>query len=81
MQERGYRAFISYSHADQRWGRWLHRKLEGYRVPHKLVGRKTPEGRVPRRLTPIFRDLDDLPAGSNLTEEVLDALRTSASVA
>jgi tetratricopeptide (TPR) repeat protein len=77
MQERGYRAFISYSHADQRWGRWLHRKLEGYRVPHKLVGRKTPEGRVPRRLTPIFRDLDDLPAGSNLTEEVLDALRTS----
>lgn len=72
-----YRAFISYSHADQRWGHWLHRNLEGYRVPRKLVGMASAEGPVPARLTPIFRDLDDLPAGSDLTEEVQAALRDS----
>jgi tetratricopeptide (TPR) repeat protein len=73
----GYRAFISYSHADERWGRWLHRRLEAYRVPHKLVGNETGEGAVPPRLTPIFRDRDDLPAGSDLTQEVQAALRDS----
>ena len=25
-----YRAFISYSHADSRWARWLHRSIESY---------------------------------------------------
>jgi tetratricopeptide (TPR) repeat protein len=73
----GYRAFISYSHADHRWGRRLHRGLESYRVPSKLVGKQTTEGAVPPRLTPIFRDRDDLPAGADLTEEVLAALRDS----
>jgi tetratricopeptide (TPR) repeat protein len=72
-----YRAFISYSHADRRWGHWLHRTLEGYRVPRKLVGMAGAEGPVPARLTPVFRDLDDLPAGSDLTEEVQAALRDS----
>ena len=59
-----YRAFISYSHADRRWGHWLHRTLEGYRVPRKLVGMAGVEGPVPARLTPVFRDLDDLPAAA-----------------
>ena len=77
MTAYGYRAFISYSHADQRWGRWLHRRLESYRVPRKLVGKETAEGAVPARLTPIFRDRDDLPAGADLTEEVQATLRDS----
>ena len=77
MTAYGYRAFISYSHADQRWGRWLHRRLESYRVPRKLVGKETAEGAVPARLTPIFRDRDDLPAGADLTEEVQASLRDS----
>jgi hypothetical protein len=33
-----YWAFISYSHQDKSWGRWLHRALETYRVPQRLVG-------------------------------------------
>lgn len=33
-----YWAFISYSHADDAWGRWLHRALESYRIPRALVG-------------------------------------------
>ena len=76
-----YRAFISYSHADRRWGHWLHRTLEGYRVPRKLVGMAGAEGPVPARLTPVFRDLDDLPAGSDLTEEVQAALRDIGALA
>ena len=45
-----YRAFISYSHADEKWARWLHRSLETYRVPRRLVGQKTQFGPVPARL-------------------------------
>jgi len=28
-----YRAFISYSHADEQWATWLHKAIETYRVP------------------------------------------------
>ena len=55
-----YFAFISYSHADERWSRWLHRALETYRVPRKLVGRRMENGTVPVRLQPVFRDRDEL---------------------
>src|SRR5436190_7292134 len=34
-----YWAFINYSHLDRRWGEWLHRQLETYRVPKNLVGK------------------------------------------
>jgi hypothetical protein len=33
-----YRAFIAYSHHDDPWAKWLHRALETYRVPGRLVG-------------------------------------------
>ena len=33
-----FRAFLSYSHADAQWARWLLRRLETYRVPSRLVG-------------------------------------------
>ena len=42
-----YRAFISYSHADEEWAKWLHKALETYRVPKRLVGRETEFGPVP----------------------------------
>ena len=41
-----YRAFISYSHADKAFGRRLHRRLERYGVPRRLVGRATARGEV-----------------------------------
>jgi len=56
-----YSAFISYSHQDKASADWLHRTLESYRVPSRLVGRQTAAGTVPRRLVPIFRDRDELP--------------------
>ncbi len=53
-----YRAFISYSHSDEGWAKWLHRSLETYRVPKHLVGTETAFGPVPERFAPVFRDRD-----------------------
>ena len=69
-----YRAFLSYSHRDKAWGKWLHGALEGYHVDKDLVGRETPVGPVPRTLRPIFRDREDFSAGHSLTEQTLAAL-------
>ncbi|MEX0644319.1 MAG: toll/interleukin-1 receptor domain-containing protein, partial [Parvularculaceae bacterium] len=77
MGEHKYRAFISYSHADEKWGDWLHRALETYRAPKALVGGKTLFGPVPERLTPIFRDRADLPAAGSLNAEIEAALSAS----
>jgi hypothetical protein len=72
-----YRAFISYSHTDKASATWLHRALEAYRIPSKLVGHATAEGEVPARLTPIFRDRDELPAAGDLSDELRKALAQS----
>jgi len=72
-----YRAFISYSHVDDSAARKLHRWLEAYRIPSRLVGSPSPSGTVARRLTPIFRDRAELPAASSLDKEVRQALASS----
>lgn len=68
-----YRAFLSYSHADRKLARWLHRKLESYRPPQQLL---LPDGQS-RRLRPIFRDRDELPSAASLSEAVEAALGQS----
>jgi tetratricopeptide (TPR) repeat protein len=73
-----YRAFISYSHRDGRWANWLHAALETYRPPKPLVGRVTPRGEVPKRLTPIFKDREELPSAVDLNALVSMALADSA---
>jgi eukaryotic-like serine/threonine-protein kinase len=75
-----YRVFLSYSHADAKWARWLMRRLEGYRVPAKFAGRCAPIGRVGRRIAPVFRDRDELPTAGNLGETIRAALQTSATL-
>jgi len=72
-----YRAFLSYSHRDKELADWLHRELERFRVPSALAGKLTANGVVPRRLTPIFRDEQDLSAGGDLAEEIEAALAAS----
>lgn len=69
-----YRAFISYSHADKAWADWLHKVLETYRVPSRLVGKETAAGIIPRRLNPIFRDRDELASAVDLGRKVNEAL-------
>jgi tetratricopeptide (TPR) repeat protein len=72
-----YRAFISYSHRDKAFAMRLHRALENYRIPPKLVGTETAVGVVPKRLTPIFRDREELPASPDLGGELSRAIRGS----
>jgi eukaryotic-like serine/threonine-protein kinase len=75
-----YRAFLCYSHQDRGWAEWLHTALETYRVPRYLIGRETAAGAIPRRLTPIFRDRDELPSANDLPGKVNEALRQSANL-
>lgn len=75
--DRQYTAFISYSHQDERWARWLQRALELYRVPKRLRGTAGERGEIPGRLRPVFRDRDELPAGADLSERIQSALRHS----
>jgi tetratricopeptide (TPR) repeat protein len=74
-----YRAFISYSHSDEKWARWLHRNLESYRLPKGVVGRDTGFGPVPHRFNPVFRDREELATATNLGATLLAALEQSAS--
>jgi len=72
-----YSAFISYSHSDQEIVRWLHRALEGYRLPKNLAGTETTDGVIPKKLKPFFRDRDDLSASTSLRNSVSKALSQS----
>lgn len=75
-----YWAFISYSHADAKWGDWLHAALETYRVPSRLVRKAKPEGTVPKRIFPVFRDREELASSSSLGENIQGALRLSRAL-
>jgi len=75
-----YTAFLSYSHKDAAAAARLHRRLESYRVPKRLVGTETPRGPMPQRLWPIFRDREELPAASDLSETVRSALAQSGAL-
>src|SRR3954468_19224313 len=75
-----YWAFISYSHADAKWGDWLHAALETYRVPTRLVRKAHPPGAVPRRVFPVFRDREELASSASLGENIENALRLSRAL-
>lgn len=77
MTKPHYKAYISYSHKDEAWAAWLHRAIESYRVPRKLIGRETAEGVVPSRIRPVFRDRDDLSSSTDLKSTVKQALADS----
>ncbi len=75
-----YRAFISYSHADTGWAKWLHRGLEAFHIDKDLVGRETVTGAIPQALRPVFRDRDEFTAGHALSEQTLAALDASVAL-
>ena len=72
-----YRAFISYRSTDRVWAKRLHRRLERYRVPRKLVGTVGRLGDVPGHLRPIFRDRDDARPATDLEEVIAEELGRS----
>jgi tetratricopeptide (TPR) repeat protein len=67
-----YTAFISYSHADERWAAWLHRRLEHFRDPDRTAPDRHP-------LHPVFRDRSELSAGQ-LTTPIEAALKNSGAL-
>lgn len=73
-EARHYRAFISYSHSDERWARWLQRSLERYRLP-KTFRQSHPD--LPTRLYPIFRDRDELASAHDLSDSIRQAMDDS----
>jgi tetratricopeptide (TPR) repeat protein len=75
-----YKAFISYSHRDEVWARWLQHALEKYRVPKHLVGTPGAFGPIPARLNPVFRDREDLSSASDLTTQIKSELARSESL-
>lgn len=75
-----YWAFLSYSHQDGRWARWLHRQLETARIDKDLIGRDTSRGAVPRSLRPIFLDRQDFAAGPQLGDQTSAALEASRAL-
>ena len=80
MSDYRYKAFISYSHQDENWARWLQHALEAYRVPKRLVGTDGKYGRIPQRLTPVFRDLEDLSSSANLSKSLVSEIEAAESL-
>ena len=69
-----YKAFISYSHKDEKFATWLHKSLEKYKVPNALQ-KSYPN--LPNKLYPIFKDREELPSSSNLSQNIIEALKES----
>lgn len=70
-----YKAFVSYSHKDKSFARWLHKRIENYKIP-KSLREKYPH--LPENLQrSIFRDEDELPTASELSDNLLYAMDNS----
>ena len=72
-----YRAFISYSHADAGAATWLHRKLEGWRVPGRM---RAADPTLPEKLAPVFRDREELGSAGELGPKIESALADSGAL-
>lgn len=70
-----FRAFLSYSHADKAAAQRLHRKLESYRLPGHLR-----EAGAGSRIGKVFRDREDLPAATDLSASVRQALAATQTL-
>jgi WD40 repeat protein len=65
-----YRAFISYSHVDAQWGKWLHSAIEAYRPPARARAGTA-------RIRPVFRDDEESAASPDLAAAISKALEQS----
>jgi len=62
-----YKGFLSYAHVDEAIAAKLHRALESYKIPKGVTG----------KLSPIFRDTDELTAHHSLSEKIRGAVTGS----
>src|SRR4051812_20389762 len=72
-----YGAFLSYASGDAAFVKRLHRQLETYRLPRRLLGASAAIDPMSRRLKPIFRDGDEFSAAFDLTTAITDAVTSS----
>jgi len=72
-----YKAFISYSHNDGVFAKWLHRKIENWKVPSDIARSDGLWGPVPSNIRPVFRDRDYFTGGRSLKEATIKALESS----
>ena len=72
-----YNAFISYRHAplDSKIAEHIQKQLEHFHVPHNLKSHIEHD-----KITRIFRDKDELPITSDLTETITNALEKSENL-
>lgn len=70
-----FRAFLSYSHADKTAAQKLHGRLESYRLPAHLR-----QAGADNRIGKVFRDREDLPAATDLSASVRQALAASQAL-
>jgi len=77
MPDFRFRAFISYSHADEQTAKWLHQRLENYRLPRQFVA---SQGLSSNRLGTIFRDRDELASSDDLSTSIKTALGESENL-
>ena len=71
--EKEYYAFISYNREDEKWAKWLQKKLESYKLP-VIIHKENPS--LPKRIYPVFRDKTDMEAGP-ITDNVRNELENS----
>ena len=72
QKEYKYQAFISYSHRDKAFTKWLHKRIENYKIP-KSLREKYPN--LPKDLKrSIFRDEEELRTSSVLGDNLKYAL-------
>lgn len=70
-----YKAFISYSHKDKTFAKWLHKEIENYRIPKTL---REKYRYLPKDLKrTVFRDDEELSSASVLSEALKEALACS----
>ena len=68
-----YYAFISYSTADEKWAKWLHKHLEGYNLPSAL---RRSNSSLPKYIRPVFWYKTDL-SGTELHSALEKELTSS----
>lgn len=73
--EHKYKVFISYSHQDKPFARWLQKGIENHVISRKLRD-KYPQLPLDLKRS-VFRDDDELASASILTDSLKDALENS----
>lgn len=78
QQEFQYYAFISYSHKDMKWARWLQKELESYKLPSKLQERESEKNKKsPNPIQPVFRDETSINPGKSVDDALKSELEKS----